>query len=178
MILRTEQLDLHPLPLPVLESLLAGDLERTRELVPFRIDADSFADDDYVLGLRAGQLRADPSELPWLYRAAVLRSTGEVVARAGFHAPPDPEGTVEIGYRVAAQHRRQGLATEIVAGMLTWAAEQGAARCLGSTQPDNLASQAVLARLGFVRTGEQLDEVDGLEWVFTREPLPGGGGLR
>ncbi len=178
MTLRTERLDLHRLPLPVLESLLAGDLERTRELVPFRVDADSFADDDHVLGLRVDQLRADPSELPWLYRAAVLRSTGEVVARAGFHAPPDPVGTVEIGYRVATQHRRQGLATEIVAAMLCWAAEQGATRCLGSTQPDNLASQAVLVGLGFVRTGEQLDEVDGLEWVFTREPLPGRRGLR
>ena len=178
MTISTERLDLHPLPLPVLEALLAGDTVRADALVPFRVRADSFADDAYVLGLRAEQLRADPAELPWLYRAAVLRATGEVVARAGFHSPPDVEGTVEIGYRVAAQHRRQGLATEIVTEMLAWAGAQGAARCLGSTQPDNLASQAVLSRLGFVRTGEQVDELDGLEWVFTREPLPGGGGLR
>ena len=178
MILATERLDLHPLPLPVLEALLVGDVERADALVPFRVRAGSFADDDFVLGLRAAQLRADPTELPWLYRAAVLRATGEVVARAGFHAPPDPAGTVEIGYRVVELHRRQGLATEIVAAMLTWAGAQGAARCLGSTRPDNLASQAVLMHLGFVRTGEQVDEVDGLEWVFTREPLPGGAGLR
>ena len=178
MIISTGRLDLHPLPLPVLEALLAGDTAHADGLVPFRIRADSFADDAYVLGLRADQLRADPAELPWLYRAAALRATGEVVGRAGFHSPPDDKGTVEIGYRVAEQHRRQGLATEIVTKLLTWAGAQGAARCLGSARPDNLASQAVLARLGFVRTGEQVDEIDGLEWVFTREPLPGDGGLR
>lgn len=178
MILSTARLDLHPLPLEVLEALLAADHARADGLVPFRVGPGAFADDAHVLGLRADQLRADPTELPWLYRAAVLRTTGEVVARAGFHAPPDAEGTVEIGYRVEPEHRRQGLATEIVATLLTWAGGQGAVRCLGSTSPDNLASQAVLARLGFVRTGEQVDEVDGLERVFTREPLPGGGGLR
>ena len=178
MILRTERLDLHPLPLPVLEALLAGDLERMRSLVPFAVEADSFVGDEYVLSLRADQLRADPAELPWLYRAAVLRSTGRVVARAGFHAPPDEQGTVEIGYRVRAGDRRQGMASEIVGAMLTWAGEAGAARCLASTAPGNAASQAVLARHGFVRTGEAVDELDGLEWVFTREPLPGGGGLR
>ena len=178
MVISTERLDLHPLPLPVLEALLAGDAERADALVPFRVRDDSFVDDDHVLGLRAAQLRADPGELPWLYRAAVLRTTGEVVARAGFHAPPDTAGTVEIGYRVLDQHRRQGFATEIVSAMLTWARASGAARCLGSTGPGNLASQAVLTRLGFVRTGEQIDEVDGLEWVFTLVPLPGGGRLR
>lgn len=176
--LSTARLELHPLPLPVLEALLARDVARADALLPFRVDAGSFAGDEHVLRLRAAQLRADPGELPWLYRAAVLRATGEVVARAGFHSPPDAQGTVEIGYSVAERHRRQGLATELADALLAWAGGQGAARCLGSTSPDNLASQAVLARLGFVRTGEQVDEVDGLEWVFTREPLRGRDGLR
>ena len=169
MIVRTSRLDLHPLPLPLLEALLDGDLETARRTAPFVLDATTFADDAYVLRLRRDQLRADASELPWLYRAAVLRATGEVVARGGFHAPPDADGTVELGYRVAPAHRRQGLASELAAGLLDFAREQGATRCLGSTAPDNLASQAVLARLGFVRTGEQVDEVDGLEWVFALE---------
>lgn len=169
MLIATPRLDLHPLPLPLVDAVLAGDLATAQALAPYPVTQETFAGDDHVLGLRQAQLRADPAELPWLYRAAVLRETGEVVARAGFHAPPDADGTVEIGYRVHPAWRRRGLATEIAASMLAWAREQGAVRCLGSTTPDNLASQAVLARLGFVRTGEQLDEVDGLEHVFTVE---------
>ena len=169
----TARLDLHPLPLPVIEALLAGDVAGAGAQVPYAVTAASFPDDAYVLGLRRDQLRADPSELPWLYRAAVLRETGEVVARAGFHAPPDPHGTVEIGYRVQPARQRQGLATEIVDGLLRWASCAGALRCLASTGPHNVASQAVLARFGFRQTGEQWDDVDGRELVFTLQPLPG-----
>ena len=172
MIVSTSRLDLHPVPFPLLQALLAGDVALAARLAPYVVTAETFEGDAYVLGLRRDQLLADPTELPWLYRAAVLRDTGEVVGRAGFHAPPDGEGTVEIGYRVAPGHRRQGLATELTGGLLAWAGAHGARRCLGSTAPDNLASQAVLARHGFVRTGEAMDDVDGLEWVFTRAPLP------
>jgi len=168
-ILHTERLDLHPLPLPLIEAVLAGDLARARQLAPFPLDEETFSGDGYVLALRRDQLRADPSELPWLYRAAVLRETGQVVARAGFHAPPDADGAVEIGYSVQPAWQGRGLATEMATGLLDWARRSGAARCLGSTAPDNAASQAVLAKLGFVRTGEQMDEIDGLELVFTLE---------
>lgn len=163
----TDRLDLHVLPLSVVEALLDRDAARAQAGASFHVRLVDFAEDDYTLALRRDQLRADPRELPWLLRAAVLRSTGEVVGRGGFHAPPDPDGTVEVGYRVGAAHRRQGYGTEIATGLLTWARTRGAVRCLGSTAPDNVASQAILARLGFVRTGEQMDEVDGLEHVFT-----------
>jgi ribosomal-protein-alanine N-acetyltransferase len=168
-IVSTARLDLHPLPLPLIDALLRRDLAAARAGAPYDVDEGTFDGDDHVLSLRRAQLRADPGELPWLYRAAVRRGTREVVARGGFHAPPDDEGTVEIGYRVQPAWRRQGLATELAAGLLDWAAEQGVARCLASTGPGNAASQAVLARLGFVRTGEAMDEVDGLELVFTLE---------
>ena len=166
MIVSTARLDLHPLPLPLIDALLAHDLTAARALAPYDIDEGTFAEDEHVLTLRQAQLRADPAELPWLYRAAVRRGTREVVARAGFHAPPDADGSVEIGYRVQPAWQRQGLATELATGLIAWAAEQGVARCLASTTPGNAASQAVLARLGFVRTGEQMDEIDGLEWVY------------
>jgi RimJ/RimL family protein N-acetyltransferase len=139
-IVQTARLDLVPLSLPMLEALVDGD-----------------------------QLRADPAEEPWLYRVAVLRSTGHVVARGGFHAPPDGDGTVEIGYSVAPAHRREGLATELATGLLDWARTQGAARCLASVSPGNTASLAIMAWLGFVRTGDQIDERDGLELVHTLE---------
>lgn len=169
-VVETERLRLVPVRLPLIEAVLQGDLDRAQALAPFDVTEQTFADDGHVLQLRRDQLRADPGEQPWLFRAAVRRTGREVVGRIGFHAPPQ-DGVVEVGYSVAPTHRRQGYALEMTRGLLGWGAAHGARECLGSARPDNAASLAVLDRLGFVRIGEQLDEIDGLEWVF-RRPLP------
>ena len=166
MIVSTPRLDLLPLSPPLVAALVRHDLPAARELASFPIDDDTFDGDEHVLGLRHAQLTADPAEEPWLYRAAVLRSTGRVVGRIGFHAPPDAAGAVEIGYSVAPRYRSQGLATEMAIGLIRWGAEHGATTCIASVRPDNAPSLAIVQRLGFVRTGEQMDEIDGLEWVF------------
>ncbi len=168
----TSRLDLHDLPLELMRAVLARDWDRAGALAPYPVDEAAFAGSDHVLGLRVAQLEQDPTEQPWLFRAAVLRETGRVVGRAGFHAPPDSTGTVEIGYEVLPEHRRQGLAAEMALGLIRWGAEQAATACLASIRPDNTPSLALTARLGFVRIGEQIDDIDGLEWVF-RLPLDG-----
>lgn len=167
MTVSTARLDLVPLPRAMVAALAQGDVAAAVTLAPFAIDASTFADDEHVLALRHAQLIADPSEEPWLLHAAVLRATGVVVGKVGFHASPDESGAVEIGYRVGPAYRRQGLATEMAIGLISWAASQGATACLASIRPDNTPSLAIIDRLGFERTGEQLDEIDGLEWVFT-----------
>ena len=168
MIVSTPRLDLVSLSPPLVAALVAKDLDAARSLGSFRIEDDTFAGDEYVLGLRHQQLLRDPTEEPWLFRAGVQRETGLVVGKVGFHAPPDAEGAVEIGYRVAPAYRLRGFAFEMARGLLAWAAEQGACTCIASVRPDNAPSLCIIERLGFVRTGEQIDEIDGLEWVFTR----------
>jgi RimJ/RimL family protein N-acetyltransferase len=162
----TERLLLHTLP-PALVGLLArGDLDGARATdPPYAITASTFAGDDFVLRRRHGQLLADPTEEPWLYRAAVLRGSRQVIGRVGFHAPPDETGMVEIGYAVAPAFQRQGYGVEMARGLIAWGAAHGATHCLASVRPDNAASLATVARMGFVKVGEQLDEIDGLEWV-------------
>ena len=169
MTIATPRLDLHELTPDLIRAVLDGDLARAAGLAAYEIDGSTFEGDEYVLQLRLAQLEQEPAQQPWLYRAAVLRGTGEVVGRAGFHAPPDDDGAVEIGYSTHPEHRRQGYAAEMAVGLLRWAAAHGAARCLASIRPDNTPSLALSRRLGFVRTGEQVDEIDGLEWIFTRE---------
>jgi RimJ/RimL family protein N-acetyltransferase len=181
MVIETPRLGLVSLPADLMRAVLAGDLTRADALAPFPIDAETFASADHVLRLRVAQLEQDPGQLAWLLRAAVARNTGRFVARGGFHAPPDDKGTVEIGYEVAPRERRQGYARETVIGLLRWAQEYGAVRCRASIRPDNLASLALTEGLGFVRTGEQIDEIDGLEWIFTLPldgPLPAYDGRR
>lgn len=166
MIVPTPRLDLVVLPAPLVAALAAGDLDAARELAPFPVDATTFAADAHVLRLRHAQLTEDPSQEPWLLHAAVLRDTGAVVGRVGFHAPPDASGTVEIGYSTTLDHRGRGVATEMAIGLIRWGAAAGARTCLASIRPDNAPSQAIAARLGFGKIGEQVDEIDGLEEVF------------
>jgi ribosomal-protein-alanine N-acetyltransferase len=166
LIVSTPRLELVPLSPQLVAALVTGDLVTARGLASFRIEDETFAGDEHVLGLRHRQLQKDPSEAPWLFRPGVHRETGSVVGKVGFHAPPDADGAVEIGYRVATAYRRQGFAHEMAVGMLRWAAEQGARTAIASVRPDNTPSLRIIERLGFERTGEQMDDIDGLEWVF------------
>jgi RimJ/RimL family protein N-acetyltransferase len=164
-VIETERLVLHVLPAALVARLVEGDLEGARALdPPYDIGPETFVDDAGVLVRRHAQLTADPTEEPWLLHAAVLRGGRRVVGRIGFHGPPE-EGVVEVGYTVAPAYRRQGLALEMVTGMLAWAKAHGVVACLASVSPHNVASLATVRRLGFVKVGEQIDEEDGLEWV-------------
>ncbi len=91
------------------------------------------------------------------------------MARRGFDAPPDVDGTVEVDYRVAPAWRRQGLATLAGGRAARLRARPGRGVLPGQLLAGNDASLADVRRLGFVGTGEQLDEIDGLELVHTLE---------
>jgi ribosomal-protein-alanine N-acetyltransferase len=166
----TERLVLHTLPPPLVAHLAAADWEAARATdPPYDISEETFSADEHVLLLRHAQLAKDPDEEPWLLRVAVLHGTRQVIGRVGFHEPPDADGVVEIGYSVAPQFRLQGFAVEMASGLIAWAASRGCSACLASARPDNAPSLATIARLGFVRVGEQMDEIDGLEWVHRLE---------
>jgi RimJ/RimL family protein N-acetyltransferase len=128
--------------------------------------------DTRILRLRFDQMRSDPDVQPWLIRAMVLREGGRQMAgHIGFHGPPD-EGVAELGYTVFPRYRRQGLATEAVHAMMDWAARQEIVkRFRVSIAPDNEASLAMASKLGFTQIGEQMDDVDGLEYVFELQAM-------
>jgi RimJ/RimL family protein N-acetyltransferase len=81
-----------------------------------------------------------------------------LIGAGGFMGPPDEAGTAEIGYSIAADWRQQGLATELVAGLVQQAAATGMVRqLLAHTETDNLASQQVLLRNDFEPAGHAPD---------------------
>lgn len=133
--------------------------------------------DSGFLRLRLDQMRQDPSKEPWLVRALVLEEDGErrMIGHAGFHGPPGVNGprrpeAVEVGFTVFPPFRRRGFASETVAALLDWArTEQGIRHFVASVAPDNEPSLAIVRKLGFVQTGDQWDEEDGLELVFELE---------
>ena len=178
--LLTDRLRLVLIPVAALAAFRSGDLAAVAAAMPGLppmpatvLLATEHA--HHVLDLRLAQLAAHPAEAPWLLRLMVTRGPSpEVVGYLGFHAPPDADGAVEIGYEVHADRRRAGLASEAAHAMVDAATTAGARAVLASVSPDNAASLALVRRLGFVHTGEQVDEIDGLEFVHTLALPPPG----
>jgi ribosomal-protein-alanine N-acetyltransferase len=173
--LTTERLCLVPLPGEVLDAMLNGRFESAAELLG--ADPPQWWPEQrrYTFELRRDQLREHPDHLRWLLRAMVTRTRPVVIVGAiGFHEPPDGDGTVEIGYGVFSEYRRRGYAEEAVRAMIGWAAlTPTVTRVRASVAPDNRPSLNLVAKLGFVQTGTQMDEIDGLELVFDRQVDPG-----
>jgi ribosomal-protein-alanine N-acetyltransferase len=72
----------------------------------------------------------------------------------------DDDGTAELGYRIAEQVAGRGVATAGVQQVCRLAASEHSVRKLQArTTNDNVASQRVLSKAGFVANGES--EIDG-----------------
>lgn len=132
-----------------------------------------------VFALGQARLDADPDYGPWSPRAMILGETREMVGHIGFHTQPDPEylwpyarGAVELGYTVFREHRRRGYAAEALGAIMAWAEAQGVDRFIASVSQRNEASLALIARFGFRRIGEHMDEIDGPEDIFLRDATP------
>ncbi|WP_406864896.1 GNAT family N-acetyltransferase [Streptomyces sp. HUAS MG47] len=90
----------------------------------------------------------------WGQYAIVRAADGLAVGAIGFHAEPDAEGCVEIGYDVVDAARGQGYATEAVRVLADWAFRQPEVTTLRARVDEgNEASRRVLVRAGFTETG-------------------------
>lgn len=168
----TERLDLVLMNLAVFDLCLAKDRQGVFAHGGFEVAEEWLDEADYIR-MRRGQLAADPAYGPWCVRAIVLKETNRMVGQIGFHAPPGRQelneiapGGIEYGYRVYPPYRGCGYAKEAARGLMEWAVAQGVTSFVVSIRPNNLPSQAIARSLGFVKVGEHMDEVDGLEEVF------------
>ncbi|MFJ8041739.1 GNAT family N-acetyltransferase [Kitasatospora sp. NPDC096147] len=93
------------------------------------------------------------------YFHVLLGPDGAVVGR--FNLVDVAEGEAELGYRVAEAVAGRGLATATVQGLCRLAAAKyGLTALRARTTVGNAASRAVLARAGFVPTGEAAPDGD------------------
>jgi RimJ/RimL family protein N-acetyltransferase len=161
---------------PVMQALYEKDLDTAGRLAGAKVAAGLADDLVDFLRYRLAQLDAEPSIREWLGRLMILTdATGERVAigTLGFHGPPDDQGRLEVGYRVEAPWRRQGFARESVQALFDWAASaHGVHRFIASISPTNEASLRLAAGFGFQRTGEHIDDIDGLEIEFETDWPP------
>jgi RimJ/RimL family protein N-acetyltransferase len=95
---------------------------------------------------------------------------GEVVGMCSYKGAPDLDGVVEIGFGVAPRCRKRGYATRAIADLLKIALQDNAIRgVVAETTPENVASQRVLERNGFVRNGKRIDPEDGEVILWQRD---------
>jgi ribosomal-protein-alanine N-acetyltransferase len=173
MIIYTKRLELVTLTPVFLRAMLEERIDEAAQISGFSVPVDLLAAKD-VLEMRLAQLESDPTLQPWLLRAMVLREARAMIGHIGFHTAPGPEylrsfapGAVEFGFEVYAPHLRQGYAREAAEALMSWAKEHhGVKKFVLSIRPDNAASQALAASLGFVKIGSHIDAVDGFEDIL------------
>jgi RimJ/RimL family protein N-acetyltransferase len=79
------------------------------------------------------------------------------------------DGELNIGYGIAPNRQGRGITTRAIGDLVRWCAHDGRLRRLtAETAPDNIASQRVLARNGFLQVGHGMDADAGpvLCWVL------------
>ena len=178
--IRTPRLTLESMTVPFMQALARGDVRRAEREMGASVPPDMPEDLRNFLVFRLRQLEKEPSAREWLGRVMVLTTEEgdrRIIGSIGFHGPPDAEGRVEVGYRVEQEYRRQGYAREAIEALFDWAHRtHGVTRFLASIDPNNEPSLRLAQGFGYEKIGEQMDEIDGLEYVFEttwpREPEP------
>lgn len=155
--LRTDRLELTPLPVTTAAALPDGREEVGRNL---GVHLPAEWPDPNLLGVLRRHASA-PAEAEcfgvWLM---IERETDTVVGDIGFHGPPDEDGTVEVGYSVVPSRRRRGYASEATTALVAWAHLQPTvSTVVAGCDPENKPSIATLERVGFRRTGEANGEI-------------------
>ncbi len=151
-----------------LAALAEGDLERAQrtapvELTPWLAGPESVG----TWRFRAKQAVETPQDLPWVTGVLWDDETGTAVGKAGFHAAPNEEGMVEVGYAIDPAFRRRGYARAALETLLERARREPDVRILRVTvSPENAPSLALIAQYPFVEVGEQWDDEDGLETIY------------
>ncbi|MEO8291324.1 MAG: GNAT family N-acetyltransferase [Gaiellaceae bacterium] len=170
----SDRLELVSMAPAFIDDVLAGRRAEAAAWLGAAIDPSWPTDHDLLwLRRRLEQMQADASQQEWFGRVLLLRDPEPVmVGHAGFHGPPGVNGpgkpqALEVGYTVFLPYQGRGFATEAARALMEWAQrEHDIHDFIASVAPDNLASLAVVRKLGFAQTGEQWDEEDGLELVF------------
>ncbi len=86
------------------------------------------------------------------------KETGEFIGQAGlFHKGfYDEQPDIELAYRLHKKYWHQGYATELAKALIRWAFENlKVEKIVSAAEPENIASQKVLLKSGFLFLGEQ-----------------------
>ena len=156
------------LPAEAILALADGDLAGADAASPVPLSAWMVSESSVrTWRYRAVQAIQTPADLPWITGVLWDDDLGAAVGQSGFHAAPDADGMVEVGYGVDPAYRRRGYARAALELAIERSRSEPAVRTLRATiSPDNEASLGLIRQYPFVHHGEQWDEEDGVELIY------------
>jgi RimJ/RimL family protein N-acetyltransferase len=92
---------------------------------------------------------------PWFTNwEVVLKEKNVSIGGIGLTGMPDEHGQVIVGYGIDKTYHNQGFASESLQAIIKWVFENPDVKSIAAeTKDDNLASQKVLIRNGFIKQG-------------------------
>ena len=166
----TARLALEPCRLRHLEVLL-NNAEDFSAIFGWNI-IPGYCESSGALEFSLQKLKERNSPSPWWAPFLVIhRRDKALIGLAGYKGPPDPSGSVEIGYGIAPANRGKGLATETARALMEYAFEDPTVRAvLAHTPPGENPSVSVLRKCGLKEMGSVMDRIDGkvTRWQMTR----------
>ncbi|NNG69726.1 GNAT family N-acetyltransferase [Rhizobium laguerreae] len=109
-----------------------------------------------MLNRLAADIGAEFSPSAWM-----IVEDGEIVGLCSIVRVPH-DGNIHIGYGVAPSRQGRGCTTRAIGQLLEWGRNDPRVALISAeTGVDNIASQRVLERNGFVQIGERIDAEDG-----------------
>ena len=171
-------IELRPITPAFIEAVLDGRRVEAAALLDVELPEEFPREEERrFLAFRLRQMREDKRFETWCPSIVVLG--GQMIGQAGYHGPPgvnstQAEDAVEFGYSIYPEWRGRGFATQAAVMLMDLAEERAGIRhFVLAVSPENDPSLAIIRKLGFVRTGEHMDEEDGLEHIFelTRDPV-------
>ncbi|MDE7352116.1 MAG: GNAT family N-acetyltransferase [Acetatifactor sp.] len=107
-----------------------------------------------------------PQDEVCCYMIAELKDAHERVGTCSFIASGDGKA-YDIAYCVHKKHWRNGYATEMVSGMVDYAKKHGADKVTVRINKDNIASNAIVKKMGFEVIDEKSYKKRGTELEFS-----------
>jgi [ribosomal protein S5]-alanine N-acetyltransferase len=163
-ILQTLRLDLYNCDLPLIEAVLRGNAA-IAEVTDWNVPDDWTEFGEPAFKFTQARLAEFPEDAVWWTWLPVIRSEKLLAGSCGYVGRPNAEGTVEIGYEIAASRRQLGLATEAVQALIDHAfthdeVQSVMAHTLAVPNP----STRILRRFGFLQVAELEDPEEGKIW--------------
>lgn len=170
-VLRTERLDLLPLPLDFCRAIVNGDRTLAARILGYDVgEWPEGGELRLAFPAYVAALERDPSAAGWQGRAIVVRGGASVAGSVNLKGRPQ-NGRAEVGYGLLAPYRGRGYAREAARATVARAfADPATAEVVAVIERANAPSVRVAEAIGMRRTGELSSEHPGsYVWRVTRD---------